>query len=61
MKHNPKTDNWHKLTELEQLEYERLIAKMESERPNDEKVAVEATERLRGPVRLASPFEGLSL
>lgn len=53
--------NWHKLTEQEQLEYERITAKLEADRPADESTGLEVAARVKGPVRLSSPFEGLSL
>lgn len=56
-------DNWHKLTEREQTEYQRIVQKLEAEDVSDEQAVIqrETLKRVRGPVRLSSPFEGLSL
>lgn len=54
-------DNWKKLSEQDKRDYERISAKLEAERPADEAIGLEVAARVKGPVRLSSPFEGLSL
>lgn len=54
-------DNWEKLSEQDKRDYERITAKLNAERPADEVVGLEVAARVKGPVRLSSPFEGLHL